>query len=159
MTDSYNTLLRLDCMRALTTGSSTNVAVGTAIAYNATTAMGNVYVGHQCGLNAANVNYNTGVGNNALQNVTSHDNTAVGQSALVGVTTGTWNMGVGRGAGSSGSLVTGSSNTLIGRNTNPATANISNSCAIGAGATVDAETTRFSWVIHLLQRSRQVEIW
>ena len=138
-TMSSNTLVGIECMRSLGVGSSTNVAVGSAIGYNATTAQGNVYIGHQCGTNAGNVNFNTAVGNNALLNVASHDNTAVGQSALHGVTTGTWNVGVGRGAGST--VVTGSHNTLIGRNANTATANISNSAALGSGAIVEADNT------------------
>lgn len=136
-----NTQVGKNAMMALTTGSA-NVAIGTSIAFSATTAVGNVYIGHQSGLNAGpNVNFNTGVGYNSIQNATADQNTGLGWKSLLTLTSGSGNVGIGVSAGET--LLTGGSNTFLGTSANctSASTSISNSTAIGAGAIVDANNT------------------
>lgn len=63
-------------------------------------------------LNVNKSNSNVGAGTNTLKNTTGSNNTAVGVSALQNVTSGGYNVGVGRSAGDT--ITTGSNNTIVG---------------------------------------------
>jgi hypothetical protein len=134
---------------SLTTGKQ-NVFVGSSSGQATTTAQDNVYIGFGAGTLATSSS-NVGIGVETLRIATGGSNTAVGQTALIGVTTGLGNVGLGGGAGASitsgtintclgpdaGSnfsgiaLGSGSNNTLIGFNAAPSTANVSNQITLG----------------------------
>lgn len=87
------------------------------------------------------VTYCTAIGLQALRDfvtdsVTFGSNTAIGEFSLMALTAGYSNTAIGSGAGNN--LLEGANNTFLGNNTNPTAATgISNSIALGSGASVD----------------------
>jgi hypothetical protein len=72
-------------------------------------------------------------------NTTGGNNSAFGQNALNSTTTGSTNTALGFNAGNTGTANTiGSNNTYLGYNTGSSANNLSNSTAIGTGATITA---------------------
>lgn len=78
-------------------------------------------------------NGNIGAGQNTLKNTTGANNTAIGVSALQGVTTGGYNVGAGRNAGDA--ITTGSNNVVIGYNADVAAGTNASVVAVGRTAT------------------------
>ena len=126
-----NTAVGSSAMYSNTTGAN-NVAVGITSLYTNTTGSNNTALGYYALAFNTTASNNTAVGYQALySNTTGVENVAIGRGALFGVTTGYENIGIGRGAGESittgirntfvgddaGYLVTGSSNTILGRYT------------------------------------------
>ena len=143
-----NTAVGYQALTALTTGSS-NVAVGNAL-LSLTTGVQNVAVGNSALSNSlttggANtvVGYQAGIRETGFSNValgafslggsgvnaTGNSNTAIGHSALAGLTSGANNTALGQGAG--GGLTTGANNIVIGQAAASTTATGSNNIALG----------------------------
>ena len=132
---------------------STNTAVGfAALASANSNGTGNTAVGYQAmnkntGAGGASTSglWNTAVGYNALLSMVGSSlgqaisNTAVGNSSLNAVTTGTSNTAIGKDSGTV--LQTGSSNTFLGAAATTSSTSISNSTAIGASSTVGTSNT------------------
>jgi hypothetical protein len=131
-----------------------NTAFGTS-ALNANTSDNNTAFGYFALKSNIEGDANTAIGENALQaNTTGYRNTAVGAIALQMNTGGHWNTAVGSFAlrdnatGEKNTAVgaqagyqtntAGSNNTYLGYNANANADNLSNSTAIGAGATIMA---------------------
>jgi hypothetical protein len=132
----------------------TNTAFGTS-ALNANTSDNNTAFGYLALKSNIEGDANTAIGENALQaNTTGYRNTAVGAIALKMNTGGHWNTAVGSFAlrdnatgqyntavGAQAGYQTntaGSNNTYLGYNTGANANNLSNSTAIGSGATITA---------------------
>lgn len=82
---------------------------------------------------------NVGVGKDTIKNTTGANNTALGVSALQNVSTGTYNVGVGR---NSGNVVkTGSNNTLVGYGANTNTDSNTTATAVGKTSTAGEHAT------------------
>jgi len=90
---------------------------------------------------------NTAIGDEALKGITSGSrNSAVGRLALSGNTTGQNNVAVGSGAASS--LTTGSDNIIIGTNAQPASITSSGQIQMGIDdATITSARVRVAWTV------------
>jgi hypothetical protein len=117
-----------------------NTAVGSnALSFNSTGGANTAVGGFALQNNLTGL-WNTGIGVNALyQNTTGIQNTAIGSSSLSSAT-GNKNTAIGYKAGYSGNinLTTGSNNILIGYNSEPSSATVSNEITLG-----DSGITRF----------------
>jgi hypothetical protein len=106
-----------------------NTAVGVS-ALQLTNANNNTAHGYNAlALNQTGVN-NTAIGSSSLQACTSFNNTGVGQGSLFGCTSGNSNAGLGLNAG--GTINTGSTNTLLGTQSDVDSGARSNCVVIGA---------------------------
>ncbi|MBC7901068.1 MAG: tail fiber domain-containing protein [Saprospiraceae bacterium] len=123
-----------------TTGSL-NSFFGKAAGSANTTGSSNTFIGRESGLANTTGFFNTFIGRNAgSATTTGFQNTFFGANAGTANQTGDNNTYIGFNAGTNS--VTGSNNTLIGYNANTFSASaISNSTAIGAGATVTSSDT------------------
>jgi hypothetical protein len=127
-------------------GGTANTAVGSLAAQYMKDGAGNSAFGYKAlkGNTTQHIwgNENTAIGANALSNVvtTTSRNTAVGYNALLN-TTGDNNVALGYNAGNS--ITTGTFNTIIGADANVSSGSgtITNSTAIGGGASVSASNT------------------
>jgi hypothetical protein len=125
------------------------VAMGYRAGYNATSGDGAVLIGFSAGNNGTSFgrcvyigrqaggggSVNTGVGMASLRACTGSENTALGDSSLSNVSTGTHNIGIGVNAGNSPTggvtITTGSSNIIIGHQAGVLTASTSSAIALG----------------------------
>jgi len=121
---------------AVNSGDNYNLAVGYQALNDNTNGQYNVAIGQTAlSLNVSGLQ-NTAVGYQALYQNTTHSNTAVGKSAMSGVTTGGNNSGVGFNV--LGSLTTGTGNCGIGKNAGFNLTTGSNNIVIGNGATASS---------------------
>ena len=100
----------------------------------------NTAIGYQSMYNQTNGKQSTAVGPYALYSQTgfTYYNTAVGESALYGVTSGNENTGIGDNAGAG--ITSGSQNTFLGSGSG-ASGNFSNATAIGCNASAGANNS------------------
>ncbi len=138
---SYNTASGYEALVTNTTGSN-----NTAVGYQAMSANlggdSNTALGYQALRVNTDGQFNVAVGRGALAANTSGDyNTSVGYAAMLANSTGTYNTAYGRNALQYN--VSGSYNTAIGYASGPASGStgLSNTTAIGNGATVSASDT------------------
>ena len=120
-TATYNTAMGYQALKAFTTGGFNNAIGVFALAANTT------------GSNNAALGYNA-----LVSNTTGNQNTAIGSSALANNVTGIRNTAIGFNTLSS--ISTGSNNTAIGFQAN-VTGDVSNSAAIGSGASTSVANT------------------
>jgi hypothetical protein len=135
--------------------NTSNTALGTSALNNNSGGYNNTALGNQALITNTSGYQNTSVGNSTLtSNNSGYSNTAIGHGALYSITTGNSNTAVGQGAlqGSNGNesyntavginagqSFTGSNNmTFIGNSATQSNNNLSNSTALGSGATVSA---------------------
>jgi hypothetical protein len=131
-TGSNNSAFGWYAMILNSTGGS-NTASGVFSMYSNTTGSSNTAYGYQSlYLNTVN-GFNTAIGRSALENSDAADNTALGHSAGLAVTSGQQNTLIGRAAGNSGTnnLTTGANNILIGYNSAASSASVSNEITLG----------------------------
>ena len=125
------------------TNNKRNTAVGHQTGLFLAEGQDNTFVGFDCGSGVSGRTgsyYNTGVGSKVLDNIGNGTlrNTAVGMECLNGLTLGNDNTAIGFQAGIS--LTTGNFNTFLG-SCNTSVPAITNSTAIGYGASVGASNT------------------
>lgn len=113
-TGSFNTALGHYALVDLTSGDS-NVAVGMESGRDLTSGTGNTFIGHESGLNILTGSNNISIGRSAMSGAGTggQSNIAIGNSALVNLTTAESNVAIG--GGSLGSNTVGGFNTVIGR--------------------------------------------
>ncbi len=121
-----------------------NTSTGYAASQNGITGSNNTALGYYAlplisTSNLVGAASNTGIGSYSLYNNLASLETAVGDSAMAGNTTGKFNTAVGY--QSLAANITGSSNTAIGYKANAATSALTNATAVGANATVSASNT------------------
>lgn len=121
---------------SITNGSS-NVAMGRSALRTATTAANSTAIG-AAAMNLNNSSQSTAIGSHALTSGSGNDSSALGYNSLQN-TTGLGNSGIGSSSGQT--LIAGSSNTLIGFNSDVSNANLNKATAIGAGAIVFSSNT------------------
>jgi hypothetical protein len=118
--------------------ASNNVFIGYQAGLANTSGVGNTLIGYIAGKSITGANsYNTVLGDNALATASSGDgrNTAIGQEALYGLTTGSYNSGFGLASGKS--ITTGTYNTFLGVSAGSNASqkvDATNSMALGNGA-------------------------
>ena len=126
-----------------TTSGNNNIAIGFEALEDSTTGNANVAIGRLALNKMTDSQNNTAVGYLALLNFTSQaigefngNNTAIGTSAGISVTTGEKNtiLGVGDSAGGAINITTGSSNLLLGYLANVSAVTATNQIVIGATA-------------------------
>lgn len=129
---SGNVAIGSNAMGSATTGSN-NVGIGEATLYLLTTGQENTAVGKSSMNRVITGSCNTGLGWGALYFATASDNTGLGHQAGYGITTGQQNIAIGKNAGYNGTtnLTTGSNNILIGYDTAPTSASVSNEATWG----------------------------
>ena len=158
--NTSSAIVRRDASGAINCGNINSLGVykqAGDIILSALQSTNNTLVGPLCGINCTTALFATGVGNNAIQSLTTGTqvtgigqgalrscttggyNTSVGVNALSNVGTGTGNVGIGNTSGST--LTTGSSNTFLGCGSDVSANNLSNATAIGYGAIVAASNT------------------
>ena len=139
-----NTALGYLSLKDNTNGSSTgysNTAVGSYSLTANTTGIDNTAIGADASKYNTVGSSNTSLGSHSLSLNSASNNTAIGKEALYSNDTGSNNTAVGSISGygnGSNPNITGSNNTYIGYNTGCASTNLSNSTAIGSGATITA---------------------
>lgn len=132
-TGSWNTAVGTYSLEFNTSGYH-NTAIGASAMVSNLTGWGNTAVGSAC-LQSATGSKNTAMGQSALIGVTGSNNTAMGLGALISNTSGNNNTSNGS---ISGQLITlGSNNTFLGYKAD-ATADFSNSMALGSNTKVNA---------------------
>ena len=130
-----NTAFGIGALKSVNSKGTGNTAIG----YQAMTANTGNDGASTSGL------WNTAVGDSALLSMVGSSlgqaisNTAVGNSALNAVTTGTNNTGIGKSSGTT--LQTGDSNTFIGAGATSSVTALTNATAIGASSTVGTSNT------------------
>ena len=127
-------------MSGVSSGSK-NTAVGASAmqGYIGTGSDNNTSIGYNNMMGLTTGSLNTSVGAESMTAlVTGNSNTSLGNQSLMN-TTGSSNVGVGKGAGST--ITSGSNNTMLGTGANVGTNSLSNTTAIGFGATVVASNT------------------
>ena len=119
-----------------------NVAIGKSVADGMGTIGGhdNVFIGNSAGGGTwvtSDSNYNIGIGSHALEGAMEGAimNAAIGQSAMSGVTTGSYNQAMGYTAGSG--ITSGDANTLIGHAAGSVITDGESNTILGASANVD----------------------
>jgi len=122
------------------TGGGNNIAIGVGALSKLTIQSNSVAVGKDA-LLANTGNNNTAIGDSVLLgqigSSSGSSNTGVGSGALSSITTGENNVAVGRNAGTAATAITsGSNNTFIGFETQSNANNHSNSTALGVGAAI-----------------------
>jgi hypothetical protein len=147
-TASYNVALGVQSQYSGTSATQ-NVAAGYQTLYSNVTGNNNVAIGHLAlrnntgssntavGYNALNANTsnnsNVAIGSNAGQSVNGgYENTFIGTGAGLLNTTGYFNICIGRSAGENTGPTTGSSNTLIGTDARPSSANANTQLVVAA---------------------------
>jgi hypothetical protein len=147
-TASYNVALGVQSQYSGTSATQ-NVGVGYQSLYSNVTGNNNVAIGHLAlrnntgssntavGYNALNANTsnnsNVAIGSNAGQSVNGgYENTFIGTGAGLLNTTGYFNICIGRSAGENTGPTTGSSNTLIGTDARPSSANANTQLVVAA---------------------------
>ena len=137
-----NTKYGYQCFNSIPTGNG-NCAFGYQSSLSMSSGINNTSFGHQTLRNNNGGSYNTAVGSDALYNCTSSNNAAFGQYSLyncngsnntalgtysmIKVSTGSNNVGIGNGVGTT-YPVSGSANTLIGCLTNSTTDSSYSTC-------------------------------
>ena len=157
-TGSYDTATGSDALSSNTTGSA-NTATGFAALRSNITGSYNIATGYAASYSNTSGNFNTATGFAALnRSTTGDDNTATGGYALSSNTTGNGNTGLGYwalfanttgngntglGYGALNNTTTGSNNTAVGYLAGPPNGSgaLTNTTAIGNGATVSASNT------------------
>lgn len=125
-----------NALTALTSGN-TNQAFGYNAGSSITTGADNTAMGASAVGSVTTASYNTGIGHNALHQTTTSYNTGIGMLALYYNTTGSQNTAIG--AQSAGTTVVTSTNmTFLGAFSTASVDGLTNSTAIGRGATVTA---------------------
>ena len=124
-------------LTALTSGSG-NTALGYQAGLNHTTGGGCVYIGYNTGDHCTDGHRNVAIGEAALSGNADDDNVAVGYGAL-GACTGTDNVAMGTSAGDV--ISTGSSNTIIGKGSDPSANDATNQTVIGFEVTGVADNS------------------
>jgi hypothetical protein len=122
---------------ALTTGSY-NMGVGANTLLALTTGSSNVAIGNNTLYTLISGSQNTGIGTSVLFNATASNNTAIGFESLVDLTTGDYNTALGSLSGDGVTNATITYCSFFGYNARSTTDAITNSTAIGNGATVTA---------------------
>jgi hypothetical protein len=126
--------------------NTSGVTIGYQAGYNSGTQLNpanSVMIGYQAGYSASGSSC-TGVGFQAVSASTGNGNTGFGTLALSAVSTGSWNVGIGYGAGHSDEnsfvkqITTGSYNTFLGCFTRSSATTHNYSTAIGWGAEITA---------------------
>jgi hypothetical protein len=135
-TGNMNSALGANAMLGMQTGS-TNVAIGQSALRSATASDMNTAVGYSAMYNAVNAaDGNGAIGAEALYKVDGDGNNALGQRAGYELTTGSWNVLLGHGAGvsvdSKPHLVTGSGNIIIGTYATPTSTSAAGECIFGS---------------------------
>jgi hypothetical protein len=143
-----NNNLAIGVNTLLNSNGDSNVGIGSSALINNTNGASNIGIGVNVLHDNSSGNQNSAVGQEAMyKNTTGYSNTAVGHQALYNNTTGAANIAVGKGALSSNTgngnigigvnagnaLTTGNNNTIIGTYLT-ATAGLSNTLILGAGA-------------------------
>jgi len=145
-TGTSNTAVGFNSLTLNTTGASNN-AFGSGALYNNTEGTDNIAVGVNALVTNTTGSNNVGIGRQALTaNTTGTEGVAIGHRALADVTTGGANIGIGISTGDGvhgAALTTGSSNILIGRQTDVAAADNSYSITMGVHATGKGSSTGF----------------
>ena len=118
---------------------TSNIAIGTDVLQNNTTAGSNTAIGNSV-LKFNTTGYsNTATGFAALQNnITGNSNSAFGYYALTDLSAGSYNVGIGNGSGND--LTTGSFNTFLGYNAKTTKADCEYSTAIGYYASITKDS-------------------
>jgi hypothetical protein len=143
----------------VTTGIG-NTCLGYGTMYNATTISYSVAIGDRCmAVGVATGTYNTGIGQTALNALTSGNyntatggqalnvvttgtgNTAYGMNSLVGVLGGDYNTGIGYGAGNG--LTSGANSTYIGYNSLPSASANNYELVVGVNSTGKGNSTGY----------------
>lgn len=137
---SFNTAVGAGACTTMTSGSQ-NCAFGDIALYTNATGTNNCAFGVQS-LYLATGGSNSAYGWSSLLTLsTGSFNSALGSSCLLALTTGSNNVGIGTGAGNTGTvLTTGSSNTLLGFQSQVNNAAATGVIAIGANAIADIAT-------------------
>ena len=134
--NSQNTAIGASALGSGTGSRNTAIGYGAMQNYSGASFDNNTSIGYSNLVSLTSGNANTSVGAEAMMSVaTGMHNTGIGQQSLLS-TTGSYNTALGSAAGSS--VTSGSQNTLIGTSSNVSTGTLTNSTALGYGATVDA---------------------
>jgi hypothetical protein len=137
-TGGYNVSIGVNSLVANTIGNF-NLAIGNESLISNTAGGLNVALGHgACALITGTSNVAVGVGSlRGNSSFSCNYNIGVGENCLRNITSGSNNTAVGYQAGYAGvAITTGSNNTFLGYNTQANANNYSNSTAIGAGAII-----------------------
>ena len=109
------------------------------LSYTGSSFDNNTSVGYSNLVSLSTGAYNTSVGAEAMMSITTgNNNTGIGNHVLIS-TTGSGNSGLGASAGNS--LSTGNNNTFLGYNTDATDGTITNSTALGSGASLSTSNT------------------
>lgn len=160
---STNTAVGYQAAYSITTGPQ-NIAVGYQAGYSTTTGAENTAIGQQASFSSTTGDKITSIGRGAMYSTTTGDGTAIGvyalysqttalgnvavggqstsnDSALKNVTTGSYNIGVGIGAGTA--LTTGGSNVYLGVYAAASAGGVSNEIVMGYNITGKGANTGF----------------
>lgn len=128
-------------LQQLTTANE-NMGIGVNAMFSLTTGGNNIAFGNAALGNITTTSSNIAMGNNALFGITGSNNTAIGYNAHANFSvTGNGSNNTTVGKSSMFNNITGNNNTAIGMDAGPSTSDLSNTSAIGYGASVTASNT------------------